>query len=410
MDANVTPLRIVEFQKNGSEPMGITLKLDEWGRCVVSRVLLGGLIDRQGTLHVGDIITEINCIPISNQSVESLQKLLRDSRGNMFSFKIVPNSRNRAPSSQCESYFRAQFDYNPKEDDMIPSEEAGLVFNTGDILQVICKDDYYWWQSRKEGDKGSAGLIPSPELVEWRTTHDLKNKNNKKSEANCAFFSKSKRKDKNWKRNAFFDLFNTPSYEEVVFMQTYPRKTLVLLGAHGIGRRNIKNTLISHFPHRYSYPIPHTTRSPRKGEINKKHYFFVTQEEMMEEIVCNQFLEYGFHKEALYGIKIDTIRQIIYNGLTPILDIEPQALKILRTQEFAPFVVYIAAPNAINIEDRDGSLQRLTRESLLLQKLYKHYFDFTIINNDIEETAILVEKAFNLIQGSGQWVPCSWVY
>ena len=31
---------------------------------------------------------------------------------------------------------------------------------------------------------------------------------------------------------------------------------LFLLGAHGVGRRHIKNTLINKYPERFSYPIP----------------------------------------------------------------------------------------------------------------------------------------------------------
>jgi len=36
---------------------------------------------------------------------------------------------------------------------------------------VISKDDHNWWQARKWGISSSepAGLIPSPELQEWRT-------------------------------------------------------------------------------------------------------------------------------------------------------------------------------------------------------------------------------------------------
>ena len=39
------------------------------------------------------------------------------------------------------------------------------------FIQVISKDDHNWWQARKWGLGGSdaAGLIPSPELQEWRT-------------------------------------------------------------------------------------------------------------------------------------------------------------------------------------------------------------------------------------------------
>ncbi len=42
--------------------------------------------------------------------------------------------------------------------------KAGIPFNTGDILQIISKDDHNWWQARKMTNASSAGLIPSPEL------------------------------------------------------------------------------------------------------------------------------------------------------------------------------------------------------------------------------------------------------
>lgn len=51
---------------------------------------------------------------------------------------------------------------------MIPCAQAGIAFKTGDILQIISKDDHHWWQARKDNAAGSAGLIPSPELQEWR--------------------------------------------------------------------------------------------------------------------------------------------------------------------------------------------------------------------------------------------------
>lgn len=35
-------------------------------------------------------------------------------------------------------------------------------------VQIISKDDHHWWQARLDAVGGSAGLIPSPELQEWR--------------------------------------------------------------------------------------------------------------------------------------------------------------------------------------------------------------------------------------------------
>ena len=79
-------------------------------------------------------------------------------------------------------------------------------------------------------------------------------------------------------------------------------------------------------------------------EVDGKNYYFVTHDEMMADIAANQYLEYGTHEDAMYGTKLETIRRIHARGLIAILDVEPQALKILRCAEFAPFVVFIAAP------------------------------------------------------------------
>lgn len=96
---DITRVRLVQFQKNTDEPMGITLKMNEENRCLVARILVGGMIHRQGTLHVGDEIREINGLIVSTQSIENLQKLLRDARGSI-TFKIIPSYRNTPPS--CE--------------------------------------------------------------------------------------------------------------------------------------------------------------------------------------------------------------------------------------------------------------------------------------------------------------------
>jgi calcium/calmodulin-dependent serine protein kinase len=45
-------------------------------RCIVSRILNGGMIHRQGTLHVGDEIKEINGQPVSNHPIQYLQQML----------------------------------------------------------------------------------------------------------------------------------------------------------------------------------------------------------------------------------------------------------------------------------------------------------------------------------------------
>ncbi|XP_029923060.1 peripheral plasma membrane protein CASK-like isoform X4 [Myripristis murdjan] len=465
---NVTRVRLVQFQKNTDEPMGITLKMNDLNHCIVARIMHGGMIHRQGTLHVGDEIREINGISVANQTVEQLQKMLREMRGSI-TFKIVPSYRSQSMSCEKESpdlsrqspanghasvtssildlpstiqpkgrqisrtaikdklsikiYVRAQFEYDPAKDDLIPCKEAGIRFRVGDIIQIISKDDHNWWQGKLENTKnGTAGLIPSPELQEWRVACIAMEKTKQEQQASCTWFGKKKKqyKDKYLaKHNAVFDQLDLVTYEEVVKLPAFKRKTLVLLGAHGVGRRHIKNTLITKHPDRFAYPIPHTTRPPKKDEENGKNYYFVTHDQMMQDISNNDYLEYGSHEDAMYGTRLETIRQIHAQGMISILDVEPQALKILRTAEFAPYVVFIAAPtitpgmNEIPKWCRklpDDSLQRLQKESETLQKTYAHYFDQTIINNEIDDTIRLLEEAVDLVCTTAQWVPVSWVY
>ncbi|XP_050429430.1 peripheral plasma membrane protein CASK isoform X3 [Adelges cooleyi] len=422
---NVTRVRLVQFQKNTDEPMGITLKLDENGKCLVARIMHGGMIHRQATLHVGDEIREINGTTVANQSVGALQKLLREARGSV-TFKIVPSYRSAPPPCEVQIYVRAQFSYDPLQDDLIPCAQAGVTFNIGDILQVISKDDHQWWQARKDNNPtGSAGLIPSPELQEWRITcKALENSKHEQESScsshegcdgttvNCSIFGRKKKlKDKYLaKHNAVFDHIDLATYEEVVKLPFFQRKTLVLLGAHGVGRRHIKNTIIQKHPDKYAYPMAHTTRPLKPGEENGIAYYFVTYDEMMTDINAHEYLEYGTHDDAMYGTKLDTIRKIHHDGKIAILDVEPQALKILRTAEFAPLVVFIAAPPHRSLTDFDGSLEKLANESELLRRAYEHLFDITIVNEDIEETIEELERVMDSVHKDPQWVPVAWVY
>uniref|UniRef100_A0A8C2WR88 Calcium/calmodulin-dependent serine protein kinase b n=1 Tax=Cyclopterus lumpus TaxID=8103 RepID=A0A8C2WR88_CYCLU len=403
---NVTRVRLVQFQKNTDEPMGITLKMNELNHCIVARIMHGGMIHRQGTLHVGDEIREINGISVANQTVEQLQRMLREMRGSI-TFKIVPSYRSQSMSCEKESpdvsrqspanghasvtssildlpatiqpkgrqiYVRAQFEYDPTKDDLIPCKEAGIGFQVGDIIQIISKDDHNWWQGKLENTKNGTA-------------------------ASSVLFLRS-----------LFDQLDLVTYEEVVRVPSFKRKTLVLLGAHGVGRRHIKNTLITKHPDLFAYPIPHTTRPPKKDEENGKNYYFVSHDQMMQDISNNDYLEYGSHEDAMYGTRLETIRQIHIQGMVSILDVEPQALKILRTADFAPFVVFVAAPTVTPGMTEDDSLQRLQKESEMLQGTYAHYFDQTIINNEIDDTIRLLEEAVDLVSTTSQWVPVSWVY
>ncbi|KAG7250528.1 hypothetical protein CRUP_018212, partial [Coryphaenoides rupestris] len=76
---------------------GITLKMNDLNHCIVARIMHGGMIHRQGTLHIGDEIREINGISVANQTVEQLQKMLLWSSLEMI--WMMSPTRKRMPAS-----------------------------------------------------------------------------------------------------------------------------------------------------------------------------------------------------------------------------------------------------------------------------------------------------------------------
>ena len=138
-----------------------------------------------------------------------------------------------------------------------------------------------------------AGLIPSPELQEWRVTcASIERNQQDHAVASCGWLTRRKQtkspalahngssaaganngglassrednaSDANTKGSQFksvYDQLELLTYEEVIRLPQFERKTLVLLGAHGVGRRHIKNSLIIRFPEQFAYPIPRVFR------------------------------------------------------------------------------------------------------------------------------------------------------
>uniref|UniRef100_A0A8C7KNV6 MAGUK p55 scaffold protein 1 n=1 Tax=Oncorhynchus kisutch TaxID=8019 RepID=A0A8C7KNV6_ONCKI len=402
-----TRMREVAFEKNPSEPMGVTLKLNGKQKCTVARILHGGMIHRQGYLNEGDEIAEINGKSVANQSVDQLQKILASlSRQGIchFSHLYVCSSYVLLPP---QMYMRAQVDYDPAKDDLIPCKEAGLKFKTGDIIHIINKQDPHWWQGRVDSSTADfAGLIPSPELQEWRMASKSKATEGTQS---CSPFGKKKKcKDKYLaKHSSIFDQLDVISYEEVVRLPAFSRKTLVLIGAPGVGRSHIKSLLLTKYPGKFAYPAPHTTRPPRKDEENGQEYYFISNDTMTKCITGNELLEYGSFQGFMFGTKIETIQKIHEQGKIAVLDVEPQTLKLLRTADFAPLVVFIAPTNS---DTKSEAVQLIQKESDAILSSYSHFFDVQLVNNDVDESVKGVEEGMEQATSTPQWVPVSWVY
>ncbi|XP_060760995.1 MAGUK p55 subfamily member 6b isoform X2 [Neoarius graeffei] len=412
-------VRMIGIHKKAGEPLGVTFRVAE-DNLVITRVLYGGMIDRQGLLHVGDIIKEVNGQEVGKNPTE-LQEILKDCSGGI-TLKILPSYADSATPPQV--YVKPHFDYNPASDGLIPCREAGLAFKRGDILQIVNREDLNWWQAcHKVG--GATGLIPSQFLEEKRKAFFPKDVNTTGILCGTANGKMKKTMMYVTSKNAEFDHHELQIYEEVACMPPFQRRTLVLIGAQGVGRRSLKNRLLMLHPDRYGTTVPFTSRRPREDEHIGQTYHFVTRMDMEMDIKLGCFLEHGEYDGNLYGTKISSIHEVVNTGRTCILDINPQALKMLRTAEFMPYVVFIAVSEFETLKAlhkaaidagittkqlTDVDLKKRVDESARIKRTYGHYFDLTIVNDNLDAAFETLQAALDKLYSEPQWVPVGWVY
>uniref|UniRef100_A0AAR2M5Y3 Membrane protein, palmitoylated 6a (MAGUK p55 subfamily member 6) n=1 Tax=Pygocentrus nattereri TaxID=42514 RepID=A0AAR2M5Y3_PYGNA len=425
-------VRMISIQKKAGEPLGVTFRVEN-GDLVIARILHGSMIDRQGMLHTGDIIREMNGREVGGDP-KVLQQMLKDASGSI-TLKILPSYRDTPPPAKVSKGGRParlvsvetgpHFNYNPDTDNLIPCKEAGLAFSKGEILHIVNREDPNWWQACSVVG-GKTGLIPSQYLEEKRKAFVRRDQDG--SGILCGTITGKRKKKKMMyltAKNAEFDRHELQIYEEVARMPPFQRKTLVLIGAQGVGRRSLKNRLIVLNPLRFGTTVPFTSRRPREEEKDGQSYCFVSRAEMEADIKAGRYLEHGEYDGNLYGTKIDSIHEVVRTGRTCILDVNPQALKVLRTAEFMPFVVFIAAPELDTLRAMhkavvdagittklltETDLKKTVDESARIKRAYSHYFDFTIVNDNLDKAFEKLQAAVEQLCSEPQWVPVNWVY
>ncbi|XP_037949889.1 MAGUK p55 subfamily member 7 isoform X2 [Teleopsis dalmanni] len=453
MDEDEETIKIVQLVKS-NEPLGATIKTDEdTGKIIIARIMHGGAADRSGLIHVGDEVIEVNGINVEGKTPGDVLTILQNSEGTI-TFKLVP-SDGKGGQRESKVRVRSHFNYNPEIDPYIPCKEAGLAFQRGDILHIVAQDDAYWWQARKESERTArAGLIPSRALQERRILHERSQREPNDSESkkgSCASIcttppgspmlhssssTSSCRQPKTKKimydltENDDFDREMIATYEEVA--KLYPRpgvyRPVVLIGAPGVGRNELRRRLIARDPEKFRSPVPYTTRPMRTGEVAGREYIFVTREKMETEIEEGKFVEHGEYKGHLYGTSGESVKSIVNAGCVCVLSPHYQAIKTLRTVQLKPFMIHIKPPelellkktrtdarakstfdeaNARSFTDEE--FQDMIKSSERIDFLYGHFFDDEIVNGELlpafEKLVITVQR----IENEPLWAPATWV-
>uniref|UniRef100_A0A1A8C6S1 Membrane protein, palmitoylated 3 (MAGUK p55 subfamily member 3) n=3 Tax=Nothobranchius TaxID=28779 RepID=A0A1A8C6S1_NOTKA len=468
-------VKIVRLVKN-KEPLGATIRRDEvTGAVIVARIMRGGAADRSGLVHVGDELREVNGNLITHKRPEEISQILSQSQGSI-TLKIIPAVAEEDKLRESRAYLRALFDYTPFEDKATPCQEAGLPFRRGDILQVVSQEDATWWQAKKVGDCNlRAALIPSTQFQERRLRYRLKMGSlpspvpskastydrtdredcdskgalngkdvvSPKSKAAPAFcghafswelYSASLRRSFRLRKDHQGSPAeaNTPDanqkdfliYEEVT--QYLPRpgerpRLIALIGSLGSRITELKQKVIAENPRQYGLAVPHTTRARKSHEREGVEYHFISRAAFEADIQNGKFIEFGEYKENLYGTSLESIHKVLNQNKVCLVDVQPEAMKTLRTAEFKPFIIfvrpricdgqrkYFGSSSSLSVGVTDDDLQEMRQSAEKMDECYGHWVDYVLVKEDPVSALEELQNVLERVQTEPQWVPVCWV-
>jgi len=156
-----------------------------------------------------------------------------------------------------------------------------------------------------------------------------------------------------------------------------------------------------------SFSVSHTTRKPRKGEVDGVDYHFTNRGAFLEMVEDGLFLEYAEVHDNFYGTSRKTVAEQRSRGMDIILDIDVQGAAIIRQQD-APAGVYIfiAPPGLAELERRLRGRGTESKENIgvrlknaVVEMEDTGKYDYLIVNDQLDEAVglfvaiILAERA-----------------
>lgn len=139
--------------------------------------------------------------------------------------------------------------------------------------------------------------------------------------------------------------YHMPARARDVIMAS--RMTMIC-GVTAAGKNTVVRHLIDHSD--YEYVVSHTTRAARENhgvqEQNGVAYWFVTNEQMLEMVQSQAFVEVkAIHGDTFYGTSISSIEHAVRDNKRPISEIDVQGAQefIKAIPSFRP--IFILPPN-----------------------------------------------------------------
>ncbi|BCJ30563.1 guanylate kinase [Actinocatenispora sera] len=173
----------------------------------------------------------------------------------------------------------------------------------------------------------------------------------------------------------------------------HPAFLTVLSGPSGVGKGSVYARVRQRYPDVW-LSVSVTTRTPRPGEVDGRHYHFVDRAEFDRMVAAGQLLEWAEYAGHCYGTPRGPVEQRLAAGLPALLEIDLQGARQVRAAMPGARLVFLAPPSWDELVRRlvgrgtedEQTIQRrlrLAREELAAEP----EFDVTIVNHSIDQAA-----------------------
>ncbi len=173
----------------------------------------------------------------------------------------------------------------------------------------------------------------------------------------------------------------------------------VLAGPSGVGKGTLLGRLLKRHPN-IQVSVSATTRSPRPGEIDGQHYFFVSKSRFKAMVENGELLEWAEFAGNCYGTPKAPIELAIAHGQQIVLEIELLGARQVRESLPGAKQIFVMPPSTDTLErrirrrgqDSEAAIaQRLARAKAELAAADE--FDLKIVNDNIDNALAELEAA-----------------
>jgi len=137
--------------------------------------------------------------------------------------------------------------------------------------------------------------------------------------------------------------------------------------------------------------ISYTTRTPRKGEVNGRDYYFVSEEQFTHMRSAGAFAEWAHVHEFFYGTPRAPLDEAVAQGRDLLLDIDVQGAEQLKATYPEAVSIFVLPPSWRELERRLRG-RGTDHEEVITRRLQRareearefSTYDYWIVNDSVE--------------------------